>query len=254
MDEGEVFTTGQRTRVFEHVLALAKADCCVSAGAVIGSLAGNEGDRWSDLDLTFAVTSGGEVAPVLDRLTEALATEFGAARLFDLPYDGVLYRVLLLRGALQVGLSATPEDKFGERGPNFKLLFGHAAEQLTIRTTVPSLGYAVHHALRARFSIERGRFWQAEFWIGECRNVALGLACARYGLVGAYGRGFDQLPPELLAQAQAGLVGSLDVHSLLSALRGVVQLLLREAAYKADFSPVLEEHLLLLTRSWPATA
>ena len=91
----------------------------VTAGAIVGSLATNEGDRWSDLDLTFAVTSEGEVTSVLDGLAEALAAEFDAVHLFDLPSDGVIYRVLLLRGCIQLDLSAAPQEEFGAGGPMF---------------------------------------------------------------------------------------------------------------------------------------
>jgi hypothetical protein len=250
LDEGVVFTVQERTRVFERMLDAAKADARVIAGAVVGSLAAAEGDRWSDLDLTFAVTLENEVIDVLDGLAEVLAVEFGAVRLFDLPFDGVVYRVLLLRGALQVDLSVAPAVKFGARGPQFRLLFGDGTEQKFARVPVPSPGYAVHHAVRARFCIERGRLWQAEFWVSEVRDLALGMACARLGLVGAYGRGFDQLPAEVLAQAGEALVPSLDKVSLSHALAGAIALLVSEAAQVAPLDRVLEERLRLLTCSW----
>jgi len=45
-----VFTVPERDRVRDHVLRLAGSDSRVVAGAVVGSLAHGEGDRWSDLD------------------------------------------------------------------------------------------------------------------------------------------------------------------------------------------------------------
>ncbi len=59
-------------------------------------------------------------------------------------------------------------------------------------------GLAVHHLVRARICIERGRLWQAEYWISEARNQALSLACLHRGLPTSYGRGFDDLPAEIL--------------------------------------------------------
>jgi len=250
IDESKVFTVQDRTRAFERMLELAKSDARVIAGAEVGSLAVGEGDQWSDLDLTFAVALENQVIDVLDGFTEALAQEFGAVRLFDLPWGGVVYRVLLLGGALQVDLSVAPPMKFGARGPQFRLLFGDKTEQAFASVPVPSPGYAIHHALRARFCIERGRLWQAEFWLSETRDLALNMACARLGLVGAYGRGFDQLPLEVLAQAEGGLVRSLDAASLLEALDGVIALLISETAHVAAFDLVLKERLLLLTRPW----
>ena len=64
---------------------MASSDPRVVAGAVIGSLAHDEGDRWSDLDLMFAVRDQVPVSDVLGDWSETLADEFGAVQLFDLP-------------------------------------------------------------------------------------------------------------------------------------------------------------------------
>jgi predicted nucleotidyltransferase len=42
-------------RVRDRILELASLDAHVVAGAVVGSLAHGDGDRWSDLDLIFGV-------------------------------------------------------------------------------------------------------------------------------------------------------------------------------------------------------
>ena len=196
MAEGSVFSAGAHERVRARVLQLAADDARVVAGAVVGSLARSEGDRWSDLDLTFAVADEVPVAEVLEDWTRTLVAEFGAAHLFDLPSGASIYRVFLLRGCLQCDLSFTPAGSFGASGPQFRLLFGRAVPKPYPRP--PSahelFGYAVHHALRARFCIERGRYWQAEYWISSLRDHALSLACRRRGLAAVHGRGFDDLP------------------------------------------------------------
>jgi len=90
----------------------------LSAGAVVGSLALSEGDRWSDLDLTFA--SGRRCLryrPSWRIGTRKLAEEFGAIQLFDLPSGPSIYRVFLLPGCLQFDLSFTPGPSFGATGP-----------------------------------------------------------------------------------------------------------------------------------------
>ena len=51
-----VFTVEERNRIRDRILEMAKSDERVVAGAVVGSLATGEGDRWSDLDLTFGVS------------------------------------------------------------------------------------------------------------------------------------------------------------------------------------------------------
>jgi hypothetical protein len=247
-----VFTVDERTRIHDRILELAKSDERIVAGAVVGSLATNEGDRWSDLDLTFGVTPENQTLDVLDRLTTPLASEFGAVHLFDLPHRESLFRVLLLQGCLQVDLSVTPASKFGPNGPKFRMLFGSYTENPPIPAPRASelIWYAAHHAVRARFCIERGRFWQAEYWISGARDYALSLACLRHNLSPHYGRGYDQLPAEIQARAKDALVRSLDRTELLRALASVVSELLHQARHLTGEPAEIEPHLLLLTTRW----
>jgi hypothetical protein len=96
-------------------------------------------------------------------------------------------------------LSVTPASQFRALGPEFRLLFGEASEPNHVQPPQAQqlFGYAVHHALRARFSIERGRLWQAEYWVSGVRDHALSLACRRRGLPAYHGRGFDLLPEKV---------------------------------------------------------
>ena len=61
-----MFTSDDRDRVRRRVLEMAEADGRVVGGAALGSLALGEGDRWSDLDLMFAVADGVSVSDVLE--------------------------------------------------------------------------------------------------------------------------------------------------------------------------------------------
>lgn len=212
------------------MLALADEDARVVAGAVVGSMALGPGDRLSDLDLTFAVADDASVAEVLADWTRTIGDEFGALQLFDLPSGPSIYRVFLLPGCLQFDLSFTPAASFGATGPKFKLLFGGAVERASVEP--PSerelFGYGVHHALRARICVERARFWHAEYWVSATRDYALLLACRKRGLPAAQGRGFDDLPADVLAGLEGSLPRSLDPGELLRALRVAVGVLLRE--------------------------
>jgi hypothetical protein len=216
-----VFTVEDRRSAHERVLALAEDDSRVVAGAVVGSLALADGDPWSDLDLTFAVADGAAVGEVLADWTRTVENDLGGVRLFDLPSGPSIYRVFLLPGCLQFDLSFTPASEFGPTSPKFRLLFGAAGERQSPPQPDPDelFGYAVHHALRARFSIERGRVWLAEYWITSVRNYALSLACVCHGLPAHFGRGFDDLPVDVLARFDGALVRSLDRSELLRALR-----------------------------------
>lgn len=223
-----MFTVKQRDVVRESLLEIAREDRRVVAAAQIGSLAEGGGDRWSDLDLTFGVVGASEVTDVLEEWTTQLEQEHGAVQLFDVPYLSTIYRVFLFPGSLQVDLSFTPSAEFGALGPRFQLLFGNTVEREP--PADPSaedlFGLGVHHAVRARICIERGRVWQAEYWISGVRDQALSLACARRGLETDYGRGFDQLPSEILDPLEAALVKSMTRDKLLRALQVALEGLL----------------------------
>jgi hypothetical protein len=226
-----MFTVKDRERVRERVLELAAGDVRVVASAVVGSLALSEGDRWSDLDLTFAVADNFPVGEVLVDWTRTLVQDFDAAHLFDLSAGASIYRVFLLPGCLQFDLSFTPASQFGASGPKFKLLSGVAVEKPQIQPTPAQelFGYAAHHAVRARTCIERGRYWQAEYWISGARDYALSLACRRRDLSPFYGRSFDDLPADVRNKFIEALPTSLQRKALLAALRATIEGLLQEA-------------------------
>ena len=114
-----MFSPDERERIREMLIEKARADSRLVAAAAIGASAA-EGDRWSDLDLTFAVADGVSVETVLADWTQALLADFDAVVLFDLPFLSTIYRVFLLPGKLQVDLSFTPAAEFGALGPRFQ--------------------------------------------------------------------------------------------------------------------------------------
>jgi hypothetical protein len=247
-----MFSVDDRNNVRDYILQLAKSDVRVTAGAVVGSLALTDGDRWSDLDLTFAVADNIPVPEILEDWTRDLVEKFDAIQLFDLPSGASTYRVFLLPGCLQFDLSFTPASEFGASGPKFRLLFGNAVEKPF--TPPPSahelFGYAVHHALRARFCIERGRFWQAEYWISGVRDYALNLACLHRGLPAVHGRGFDNLPAEVQDIFKSALVTSLTRGELLRALTRVIDGLLHETGDIQELANKVEPQFRELTATW----
>src|SRR5207237_1577768 len=108
----DVFTVEQRDALRERVLTLAEEDPRIVAGAAVGSLALGGGDRFSDLDLTFAVADDVPVAEVLHDWTRRLSDELDAMQLVDLERGPTIYRVFLLPDALQFDLSLTPAARF----------------------------------------------------------------------------------------------------------------------------------------------
>ena len=228
-----MFAVEQRDALRERLLRLADEEERVVAGAAVGSLALGGGDRFSDLDLTFAVADGVPVADVLDDWTRALVAEDGAVQLADLERGPTTYRVFLLPGALQFDLSMTPAADFRPGGPRFRLLFGETVGDMQAQTSPEAhdlFGWGVICALHARACIERGRLWQAEHYCGAVRDHALALACLREGLVAVQARGYDDLSADSLARFEDAHVVALEPALLRKALSASVRALVNEGA------------------------
>jgi predicted nucleotidyltransferase len=227
-----MFTVEEREAARAFVLKMASDDSRVTAGAVVGSFARAAADRWSDLDLTFAVADDVPLDDVLGDWTRQLKAALDGVPLWDLQVRDRTYRVFLLRGCLQVDLSFTPASQFRPAGPAFALLFGHAGPADAPPPPTPDhfFGLGVVQALHGRRSIERARYWQAEQAISQVRECALSLACLQRGLDPSHGRGLDDLPADTLAPVAATLVASVEPDRLRAALGSAVHLLLGQAA------------------------
>jgi hypothetical protein len=243
-----VFTVEQRDALRERVGRLAEGDERVVAGAVVGSLAIDGADRFSDVDLTFGIADHVRVADVLDDWTRTLIDELDAVQLVDLERGPTTYRVFLLPDALQFDLSMTPAAQFRPAGPRFRLLFGETATDesevprppITGDLFIPTppvagaiFGWGVIYALHSRACIERGRVWQAEHHVGAVRDHALSLACLREGLPAVQARNYDDLSAETLARFEDAHVGAVEPAALRAALAASVLALTREGAESA---------------------
>jgi len=92
-----MFTTEYRALVREALIEKAREDPRVESAAAVGGSAEGDGDRWSDLDLTFGV-AGSARDEVLADWTGHLSARFDAVNLFDLPVLSTVYRVFLAAG------------------------------------------------------------------------------------------------------------------------------------------------------------
>jgi hypothetical protein len=243
IDSRLVFTAVQRDALRERLLRLAEEDERVVAGAAVGSLAVDSGDRFSDLDLTFGIADHVPVGDVLNDWTRMLIDELDAVHLADLERGPTAYRVFLLPDALQFDLSMTPAAQFRPAGPRFRILFGETAAgdaetpklpvagELFIPTPAIAgelFGWGVIYALHARACIERGRVWQAEHYVGAVRDHALSLACLRQGLPAVQARGYDDLSADTLARFDDAHVGEVERDALRRTLAVSVLALMRE--------------------------
>lgn len=234
-----MFTVEQRDAFRDRILVLAQNDARVVAGAMVGSLALGGGDRFSDLDLTFAVADDVPVAEVLDDWTATLKDDAAAVVLVDLERGSTTYRVFLLPNALQFDLSMTPAARFAPAGPKFRLVFGEAIGPETPAKPPDAadlFGWGVIYALHSRSCIGRGRVMQAEHYIGAVRDHALSLACLTRGLTAVQARGYDDLPADVRAGFDSTHIASLHPAQLESALSAAVRALLhhgREAGVRS---------------------
>ncbi len=247
-----MFTVQDRNSLYDFVMQLAQDDHRVVAGALVGSLALDGGDRWSDLDLTFSVEDEFSIFDVLGDWTTVLVDELTAAHLFDVQRGSTVFRVFLLPSCLQCDLSFTPKSQFGPTGPKFKLLFGEYVEKpfSSPPSAMELFGYAVHHVLRARLCIERKRYWQAEFWISNARDYALHLACLRRGLPADHGRGFDSLPADVLNLFDTSFVSALNRVDLMHELACVVNGLLSDVSDVHSLADRVKLQLAELISDW----
>ncbi len=240
-----MFTVEQRDALRERVLGLAEEDERVVAGAVVGSVAVDAADRFSDLDLTFGVAHDVQVIDVLDDWTRTLSDELDAVQLADLERGPTTYRVFLLPEALQLDLSMTSAAQFRAAGPRFRLLFGETVASRPEARSPPVagglflstppvagdiFGWGVIYALHARACIERARVWQAEHYIGAVRDHALSLACLRQALPPVQARGYDDLSTETLARVEDAHVAAVEPAALRPALAASVLALMYEGA------------------------
>jgi hypothetical protein len=226
-----LFTVEERDAFRDRMLSLAQNDARVVSGAIVGSFALGGGDRFSDLDLTFAVADDVPVGAVLDDWTAILKDDAAAVVLVDLKRGPTTYRVFLLPNALQFDLSMTPAARFVPAGPRFRLMFGETAGPETPAKPPEAadlFGWGIIYALHSRSCVQRRRLWQAEHYIGAVRDYALSLACLTRGLTAVQARGFDDLPAGILAGFDSTHVASLDPVRLESALAAAARALLEQ--------------------------
>lgn len=225
-----MFTSEHRDGLRSQLLGLAERDARITGAAVTGSAADGLQDRWSDIDLFFGVAEHVALDTVLADWSDYLYGELAAVHHFDLEAPSAVYRAFLLPSCLEVDLGFTPAGQFGPRGPHFRAVFGEAVQrpQTGGLDAGHVVGLAWHHVLHARSCIERGKPWQAEYWISGIRDQVLALACLRLGEPAVYAKGADALPVAITGELEAALVRNLDVEELRRALRVAAARLIRE--------------------------
>ncbi len=237
-----MFTPEERERVRGRLLELARGDERIVAAAVTGSSVVGREDRWSDVDLAFAIADGAVLDEMLADWTAIVEREFGLVHNFDLRHRATVYRVFLLPTRLQVDLAFTPASEFASYGPTWRTVWGSAqTRELPGPPPLDELaGMGWLYLLHVRVATERGKVLQAEHFLAALRQRTLELACIRLGLRWQYGRGFDALPAPATSWIDGALPRSLEPPELRRALSATAEAFLRELA---EASPGLHERL-----------
>lgn len=218
------FSLCYREEIRKAILQRAKEDKRIVSAAIIGSYAKGTVDRWSDIDLTFGVAENYAIEEVLGNWTEYIKGELKGIDLLDTYRGSTIYRVFILPGNLQVDLSFSPEKEFGPLNKDFVLLYGKQFDkpQQPIQSVDNLFGWIIHHLIRTKYCLERNRVWQAEYWLSEARDYMLKIACMERGLNPDRGRGFDDLPSEILTYAYDSYVREVRREEILLSIKRVV--------------------------------
>lgn len=216
-----IFTSSQRERLRETLVAAARADSRIIGAAVTGSASVGREDRWSDIDFALGLSETADMQGVMADWTETMYRGYGAVHHLDVWRGPSCVRVFLLADTLQVDLAFRPKTDFRATGPTFRLLFGDASD----RPPAPPpdadelIGLGWVYALHVRSSLKRGRVWGAENMLSHMREQVLALACLRHGLPIHEGRGVDDLPTGVTERFADILPRSPDIAELGRAFR-----------------------------------
>lgn len=231
-----MFDVAERERIQSVLVARAEHDERIASAALVGSLATDQADQWSDIDLTFGVAHGTEPADVIADWSQDLASDFAACTLLDLYSGGAQYRVFLMPGCLQVDLSFAPGAGALQSSPRFRLLFGVAGEMQTtgVQTKPQSpddtFGWGVLYARYSYVCIQRRHWWQAAHYIAAVRDAAMNLACLAHQLPASFGKGYDRLPADVLRRFEPTLCRSTSRDDLGNARRAATATLIEHGA------------------------
>lgn len=229
-----IFTEKDSNKMFERLIQMGLSDDRIIGGALVGSSANDTKDKWSDLDITFGLKKEIDPRFVLDEWISILNKEYTIVHYFDVHRSLGIYRVMLFPNGLEVDLSMVPEEEYGPKSSDFKLIFGRIGENknnLKSHSVEELFGWGWHHILHANSAIHRKKFGQAEFWINNLRNYVFELQCIRFGLPAVHGRGIHLLPKHFNKAMQYTLIKSLSSSELKRSLHLTTKIFLSEINY-----------------------
>jgi predicted nucleotidyltransferase len=226
-----------RDATLARVLKLLEADPRIEAAVITGSLGTGRADRWSDIDIAAVVSDADSCESVTADWVALIYGEMLVAHHYEIAFDTTLVRGFLLNSGLVVDLGFTPSADFSVWAP-VTVAFDRTgvatrlAEVPQPWTVAPDwqaeAGFAWHDALHAIAAANRGRSWQALYFLQRLRNRTLVLATQRHGMDADEFKSVDDLPAEERDRLLTSLVGELSQPSLLGAIESTTLAFLDE--------------------------
>jgi predicted nucleotidyltransferase len=230
-------STLDRDATLARVIELLEADPRIEAAVITGSLGTGRADRWSDIDIAAVVSDADSCESVTADWVALIYGEMLVAHHYETAFDTTLVRGFLLNSGLVVDLGFTPSADFSVWAP-VTVAFDRTgvatrlAEVPQPWTVAPDwqaeAGFAWHDALHAIAAANRGRSWQALYFLQRLRNRTLVLATQRHGMDADEFKSVDDLPAEERDRLLTSLVGELSQPSLLGAIESTTLAFLDE--------------------------
>jgi hypothetical protein len=222
-----MFTPEGRDAVLAKAVAMLSDDQRIDAVVLTGSLGREQGDRWSDVDLDAVVAAGDDADAVTRDWEATIYRELPVAHHYATEFGSTRVRGFLLRDGLLLDLAFTPIGEFEVWAP-VKVLFDRTGRATKVASAwapwspTPDwrgdAGLAAHDVLHGCVAVNRGRPWQALYFLQRIRNRTLALASERHGNDSEDFVHVDDLPAAETSPLEASLVGSLERGALLEAI------------------------------------
>lgn len=248
-----IFSPSDRDATLARVLDLLREDQRIEAAVITGSLGAERADRWSDFDVAGVVADAESCERVAADWVELVYREFPVAHHYENAFGTTLVRGFLLDNAMLMDLAFTPSADFEVWAP-VRVAFDRtgtatkAAETRQPWSPTPDwrgeAGFAFHDVLHACVASNRGKPWQALYYLQRVRNRTLALASERHGLDAGEFQHVDELPPDERDPLLASLVTDLERATLLDAMLVATRAFLQELGRgDPEFAERLEKPL-----------
>lgn len=233
----KLFTPSDRDLALARVLDLLEADERIEAAVITGSVGAAQADRWSDFDVASLVADVESCERVAADWVGLIYREWEVAHHYETAFGSTLVRGFLLVNGLVVDLAFTPITDFEVWAP-VRVAFDRtgtatkAAEAWQPWSPTPDwrgeAGFAWHDVLHACVATNRGKPWQALYFLQRVRNRTLVLASERHGLEADEFKYVDELPSGERNPLLASLVTDLERAALMGAIEVATRAFLDE--------------------------